>query len=137
MQWGSFGVYTSTLPNYKSASSAATDYDSCGNTDKIVAAGDASTYPAAWATRKYAPTTETAGKWCLPAAGIMTNIRNNQTAIQNAISKVGGVEFPSCCTWSSSEHSNYGAWFSTLIYSYGLNYGMKKDLRSVRPVLEF
>ena len=137
MQWGSFGVYTSTLPNYKSASSASTDYDSCGNTDKIVAAGDASTYPAAWATRRYAPTSETAGKWCLPAAGIMTNIRNNQTAIQNAISKVGGVEFPSCCTWSSSEYSNHEAWISTLNYSYGLDYGMKKDLRSVRPVMEF
>ncbi len=137
MQWGSFGATASTLPDYRSASSASTDYDSCGNTDKIVAAGDASTYPAAWATRRYAPTSETAGKWCLPAAGIMTNIRSNQIAIQNAISKVGGVEFPSCCTWSSSEYSNHEAWISTFNYSYGLDYGMKKDLRSVRPVMEF
>ena len=60
MTWGGYGTDISTLPNYTSQSSASTDYDSCGNTDKIVAAGNSSTHPVAWATRRYAPTSETA-----------------------------------------------------------------------------
>ena len=137
MIWGGYGTNISSLPDYTSNSSASTDYDSCGNTDKIVAAGGASTYPAAWAARKYAPTTETAGKWCLPAAGIMTNIYNNQTAIQDAISKVGGVSYPSCCNWSSSEYDYAWAWRSHLFSSYGLGTNLKTNYYYVRPVLEF
>ena len=114
------------------------DYDSCGNTDKIVAQGNTSTYPAAWAARKYAPTEATKGKWCLPAAGIMTNIKNQLDTIQYAISKVGGVSCPNCCMWSSSENSNYFAWYSNLGSSYGLNLLPKSnDYLYVRPVLEF
>ncbi len=138
MMWGGYGKDISGLTNYTSDYLATTDYDSCGNTDKIVAAGDASTYPAAWATRRYAPTLETIGKWCLPAAGIMTNIYYNQTAIQNAISTVGGVSFPNCCTWSSSENDNGWAWYSGFSYSYGLaNYTKNNRNLYVRPVLEF
>ena len=139
MIWGGYGTDISSLPNFTSQSSASTDYDSCGNTDKIVAAGDASTYPAAWAARKYAPTSATKGKWCLPAAGIMTNIYNNQNAIQTAISKVGGVSYPSCCNWSSSEYSYHYAWYSNLGNSYGLYYNTKHTSHYlyVRPVLAF
>ena len=139
MAWGDYGTDILSLPNYTSRETASTDYDSCGNTDKIVAQGNAGTYPAAWAARKYAPTTDTAGKWCLPAAGIMTNIYNNQDAIQTAISKVGGVSYPSCCNWSSSEYSNTGAWGSYLGTSYGLDYYSKSSSSNpyVRPVLEF
>ena len=139
MYWSTETVDISGLTNYTSNSSASKDYDSCGNTDKIVAQGNASTYPAAWATRKYAPTTATKGKWCLPAAGIMTNIYNNQTVIQNAISKVGGVSYPSCCTWSSSEYSTDRAWVSGLGLSYGLGHYTKNydNFHYVRPVLAF
>ena len=137
MIWGGHGTDISSLPNYTSTSSASTDYDSCGNTDKIVAQGNASTYPAAWAARKYAPTADTAGKWCLPAAGIMTNIYNNQSAIQTAISKVGGVSYPDCCNWSSSEYSSSRVWLSNFIHSYGLVWIGKVNGRDVRPVLEF
>ena len=127
------------MPNYASDSSASTDYDSCGNTDKIVAAGSASIYPAAWAARRYAPTEATKGKWCLPAAGIMTNIKNQLDTIQYAISKVGGVSCPNCCMWSSSENSNYFAWYSNFNYRDCLSYGNKSVNSSnyVRPVLEF
>ena len=128
------------LPEISSVEEAIKDYDSCGNTDKLVAAGNASVYPAAWAARKYAPTTDTAGKWCLPAAGIMTNIYNNQGTIQDAISKVGGVSYPSCCNWSSSELSSNDAWYSNLNLSYGVNnYGIKHGAYNgyVRPVPAF
>ena len=137
MAWGGYGTDISSLPNFTSQSSASTDYDSCGNTDKIVAQGNASTYPAVWATRKYAPTSTTKGKWCLPAAGIMTNIHNNQGAIQTAIAKVGGVSYPDCCTWSSSELSYRLAWYSSLGSSYGLGSTYKTSINYVRPVLAF
>ena len=127
------------LSNYTSSSTASTDDDSCGNTDKIVAQGNASTYPAAWATRKYAPTVETAGKWCLPAAGVMADIYNNRTAIQDAIKNVGGVEYPNCCTWSSSEISEHFTWTSSLVSDYGLSGSNKSSTLNyyVLPVLEF
>ena len=140
MYWSTEYVDISSLPNYTSRETASKDYDSCGNTDKIVAQGNAGTYPAARAARKYAPTTDTAGKWCLPAAGIMTNIYNNQDAIQTAISKVGGVSYPSCCNWSSSEYSSHYAWPSGLYGSYGLgnrNGKLSSGNVNVRPVLEF
>ena len=124
-----------SLPNYESASAASKDYDSCGNTDKIVAFGDASTYPAAWATRRYAPTPASKGKWCLPAAGIMMNIYKNINTIQTAIKKVGGVEYPYCCTWSSSDRG-INVWFSIL--GGGLDHTTKDDTDlHVYPVLEF
>ena len=138
MYWSTKYVDISSLPNYTSQEIVSKDYDSCGNTDKIVAAGNASTYPAAWAARKYAPTEATKGKWCLPTAGIMTNIYNNQSAIQDAISKVGGVSYPSCCNWSSSELSYDNAWNSNLYYTYGLAFNLGKNYNNyVRPVLEF
>ena len=140
MKWSSYSSDISSLPNYSTATAALQDYDSCGNTDIIVAEGDAAAYPAAWAARKYAPTTDTAGKWCLPAAGIMNNIYNNHVAIQTAISKVGGVENPWCCNWSSTENSNQYAWYATIGIHYGLTYGYSKNNSSrnyVRPVLEF
>ena len=138
MYWSTEYVDISSLPNYTSRETASKDYDSCGNTDKIVAQGNAGTYPAAWAARKYAPTTDTAGKWCLPAAGIMTNIYNNQGTIQNAISKAGGVPYPSDGIWSSSECTYGNAWYSRLDTSYGLDNNIAKTLSAyVRPVLEF
>ena len=136
LYWSNERVDILSLPNYTSRETVSKDYDSCGNTDKIVAFG-ADTYPAAWATRKYAPTEATKGKWCLPAAGIMTNIYNNQGAIQNAISKAGGVLYQ-VFTWSSSEFSNTRVWQSDLDSSYGLSdFGVKDAGGDVRPVLEF
>ena len=140
VKWGQSGDI-STLPNYSGAAEiAARDYDSCGNTDKIVAAGDASAYPAAWATRKYAPTPGTSGMWCLPAAGIMSNINSNQTIIQNGFAAMGGVLFPSCCPTSSTEYDEDRVWHS-LLNSPGNGTGLissAKYLYSiVRPVMEF
>ena len=141
MAWGGYGTDILSLPNYTSSSSAEADYDSCGNTDKIVAAGSASgsTYPAAWATRYYAPTTETKGKWCLPAAGILRNIQNNQTAINTALKKVGGESnmLLNRWVWSSSEYSNNHAWSAHLDNS-GLGLNPKINFNGhVVPVLEF
>ena len=139
MAWGGYGTDISSLPNMTNSTQAEADFDSCGNTDKIVAAGSASTYPAAWATRKYAPTSTTNGKWCLPAAGILRNIQKNQSAISTAVSKVGGASnLLNYWVWSSSENSSYNAWYA-LLNSSGLKYYGSKDYGGnyVLPVLAF
>ena len=120
------------IPNYTDSISASQDYDSCGNTDKIVAQCDARYCEAAWAVRKYYVTDETYGKWCLPAAGILENIYNNQDAIQTAIAKVGGVEYSG--SFSSSESNYSWVWYSD---SYGLGSIYKNMSGDVYPVLEF
>ena len=143
IMWGGYGTDISSLPNYTSNSSASKDYNSCGNTDKIVAQGNASTYPAAWAARRYAPTTDTAGKWCLPAGGIMININNNLTTFKNAISKIGGIDVLRFTLWSSSEISSDEVWYADFNTISILDIISKENLRgsvyttTVRPVLEF
>lgn len=139
MAWGGYGTDISSLPNMTNSTQAEADFDSCGNTDEIVAAGSASTYPAAWATRKYAPTSTTNGKWCLPAAGILRNIQKNYSAISTAVSKVGGASnLRYYWGWSSSEYSSGSAWSAYLSGS-SLTSNLSKRGTNVYvlPVLEF
>ena len=124
MYWSTSNVNTS-VPDITAVNLASTDYNSCENTNMIRASCDKDVCLAAWAAYSYAPTDATKNKWCLPAAGIMTNIYNNRDLIDIAISKVGGVAYPSCCTWSSSEYSEGYAWVSSLNTSYGLDDGSK------------
>ena len=127
------------LPNYSSEKEASKDYDSCGNTDKIVAYCNAAYCPAAWAARSYAPTTGTKGKWCLPAAGLMNNIRENKDAMNKAATKVGNINFSisKSTRWTSTEVSASKAFVSADM-SYGLGVTDGKGIPvSVFPVLEF
>ena len=144
MKWGKEGDGINA-PNYTLSTEALEDYDSCGNTDKIMAAGDASTYPAAWATRRYAPTSETAGKWCLPAGAVLAVIfhGNRIFNIGRAMSTIGGVN-PTLSgenIWSSSESGpySYNPWVlsvSTNNVTLGNTY-RKTERLTVRPVMEF
>ena len=138
-EWSSEFGDISGLTNYSSASSASKDYDSCGNTAKIIAAGDKSKYPAAWAAHEYKTAGTEAGDWCLPAAGIFTSYYNNQDAINTGFRRAGGTQFTgSSRAWSSSENDRgYGAWFSDFDFSYGLFDYLKHDSHEVRPVIEF
>ena len=137
MTWGPH-VDVSELPNMTSETLAEADFDSCGNTDKIVAAGDENTYPAAWTTRKYAPTTETAGKWCLPAAGVLRNIQNNWNAINAVVNKVGGaLNLSDYWVWSSSEYSYELAWYAQLNRDFLNNFLKNGRYYFILPVLEF
>ena len=139
-EWGGYGSDISTLPNYTSASAASKDYDSCANTAKIIAAGNKSTYPAAWAAHEYKTAGTEAGDWCLPAAGIFTSYNNNQDAINTGFSRANGTQLSSDA-WSSSESSNYynytGAWYSYFGVGNGLGNDGKYDSKEVRPVIEF
>ena len=138
MAWGVYGTDILELPNMTSSTLAGADFDSCGNTDKIVATGDASTYPAAWATRKYAPTTATSGKWCLPAAGVLRNIQKNWSSIGTAVNKVGGVsDLGGYWVWSSSEGSSNYAWSAYLNFNSLGNTNKGNSSDYVVPVLAF
>ena len=138
-EWSSEFGDISGLTNYSSASSASKDYDSCGNTAKIIAAGDKSTYPAAWAAHEYKTEGTEAGDWCLPAAGIFTSYYNNQTVINLGFEKAGGTTFTnSTYAWSSSEDGYTWAWASGFSGSYGLGSSTYKYHNyEVRPVLAF
>ena len=141
-EWGGDGTDISTLTNYTSDSAASKDYDSCGNTAKIIAAGDKSTYPAAWAAHEYKTAGTEAEDWCLPAAGIFTSYYNNQDAINTGFSRANGTQFStSTNAWSSSEYSSSNSWISYFSDIYGLRgsyaFNRKNYSYEVRPVLEF
>ena len=137
-EWGGYGTDISTLTNYTSSSAASKDYDSCGNTAKIIAAGDKSTYPAAWAAHEYKTAGTKAGDWCLPAAGIFTSYYNNQSVINTGFTRAKGTQFTtSTYAWSSSEYDDDRAWYSYFVSSYGLRYYTKNNSYEVRPVLAF
>ncbi len=137
-EWGGYGTDISTLPNKTSAEAASKDYDSCGNSEKILAAGNKSTYPAAWAAHEYKTEGTSAGDWCLPAAGIFTSYYNNQDAINTGFSRANGTQFTdSPYAWSSSEYNDGYAWYSNFDASYGLLDDTKYNNLEFRPVLAF
>ena len=138
-QWSSEYVDLS-LNNFTTYQAASTDYQSCTNTIIITAAGDKSNYPAAWATKEYSTAGTKAGDWCLPAAGIMTSIKNNMSAINAGFILAGGTQIGATSLyWSSSEYNREHAWESGFDGDYWLynNYNKLTDSLAVRPVLEF
>ena len=140
--WGGYGTDITTLTNWSSAEMAATDVQSCSNTILITNAGNKSTYPAAWAAHEYRTDGTAPGDWCLPAAGIMTSIKNNMSAINAGFVLAGGDQLgTSSYLWSSSEYSSSHAWYSSFSGDYGLNTNYytydKNRSYEVRPVLAF
>ena len=137
--WGGYGTDVPELTNV-SNSSEKTDFASCTNSKIIMAAGDKSTYPAAWAAHEYKTEGTNAGDWCLPAAGIFYSYKNNQTAVDTGFDRANGTKFtPSTYAWSSSEFSKNFAWHSYFVSSSDglLNSDDKNTSNEVRPVLEF
>ena len=140
-KWGPTEIDITTLTNFTDAESASYDLNSCPNTEKILAAGDKSRYPAAWAAHEYKTVGTEAGDWCLPAAGVFTFYYNNQQLVNIGMTNAGGTQIgKSSSVWSSSEYNSSNAWSSYLSIDYGLNYGgndSKRGIFEVRPVLEF
>ena len=136
--WGGYGIDISALQNFSADSAASQDLASCENTAKIIAAGDKSTYPAAWAAHEYKTIGTNAGDWCLPAAGIITNIMKSMELINIGYGLVSGSEIG---TSSSSERDSGNAWYSVFSHDYGITSGSgnrsKEYNYEVRPVLEF
>ena len=138
-EWGPTGDIITALPHYGSHLEVSQDYDSCGNTEKIIAVGDSSKYPAAWAAHEYSAAGTSAGDWCLPAPGIFTSYYNNQDAINAGFSRANGIQFTTnTLAWSSSICNDaVGAYASCFNYNYGFAYANKKLSNEVRPVIEF
>lgn len=148
MYWSTEYVDIPDLPNYVDVTEAEKDFDSCGNTQKIIKQGDSNTYPAAWAAVNYAPSSvpATKGKWCLPAAGVARSMMDNYSAINSGLSKAGGESLPTLSNhdhwnWSSSENSlntAYGWCYACdgLDYDYK-GYSDYRDSHYVRPVIAF
>ena len=137
-EWSSDYVDIPTLTNFGSTQNASYDLNSCPNTEKIIAAGDKSKYPAAWAAHEYKTEGTSAGDWCLPAAGIFTSYYNNQQLVNIGLTNAGGTKFTtSTYAWSSSEYNNLSAWHSLFFSEYGLNLSNTNGSLAVRPVLAF
>ena len=140
-KWGPTEIDITTLTNFTDAESASYDLNSCPNTEKILAAGDKSTYPAAWAAHEYKTEGTNSGDWCLPAAGIFTSYYNNQQLVNLGITNARGTQIGTgSYNWSSSETSSGYTWYSNFNNIYGLNYkyddSNKDGSYEVRPVLE-
>ena len=136
--WGGYGIDISALQNFSSASAASQDLASCENTAKIIAVGDKSTYPAAWAAHEYKTVGTEAGDWCLPAAGIITNIMKSMELINIGYGLASGTKIgTSDYIWSSSEEISRDTWSSGFSGDYGLFSDSKDNSIDVRPVLEF
>ena len=140
-QWGSTNVDIPTLTNFSSDESASYDLSSCANTQKIMTAGDKSTYPAAWAAHEYKTEGTEAGDWCLPAAGVFTSYYNNQQLVNIGMTNAGGTQIGEYTyIWSSSECGSGNVWTSDFRHDYGVSNGYGSKLsrgNEVRPVLEF
>ena len=142
-KWGPANNDISTLTNFSSAQNASYDLNSCPNTEKIIAAGDKSKYPAAWAAHEYSTEGTSAGDWCLPAAGIFTSYYNNQQLVNIGLTNAGGTTFTdSTEAWSSSENDSSSAWHSYFSNKYGNNTCGETNHHKgynyeVFPVLEF
>ncbi len=143
-EWGPTSDDIPTLTNFDNAENANYDLNSCLNTKKILAEGNKSKYPAAWAAHEYNTKGTEAGDWCLPAAGIFTSYYNNQQLVNIGMTNAEGTLIgTSSRNWSSSESSSSNAWGSYFSYDYGLTnytyYGTanKHLSNDIRPVLEF
>ena len=138
--WSTENIDITSLTNYATADKASQDFSSCSNSQKIMAQGNSTKYPAVWAAYNYTTTGTSVGQWCLPSAGIITEYYNNQDIINTAFSRANGAAFTNTTyTWSSSEAMSNKAWLSSFGANYGLTYGsMEKDYgRYVRPVIGF
>ena len=140
--WGGRGVDINTMDDeYENA--AINDFDSKGNTDKIIAAlnpgwdgealtngttsghidentntgtGDPATKgaPAAEACRLYSSGNIAAGRWDLPSFGIMYLMYLNKAAINACLTAMGGSTLSNDANWTSSELSANPAWYISL-----------------------
>lgn len=119
VQWTPSGQYTdiSTLTNYTNARDAITDLNGYSNTQKIRNAGNASTYPAAYAV-------DFANGWYLPAAGQLRLLFAEIVTLNVSLQIVNGTKFPmdsGWWYWSSTEYGQSYAWlvlYSGYVYTY-------------------
>ncbi len=147
-QWSTEKVDISELNNWTSENDEKNDFSSCENTKIVIDYSnkrydDDSAYkyyyPAFSKAYDYAPSAmpETKGKWCLPSYGVLNNIYQNKTAIDQSLTRINKENIGANTWWSSAEYSFYGAlsWRASS-GGYGINY-KDSNYYTVRPVIEF
>ena len=106
LKWGGYGIDIPALPN-QTGTNIFTDLNGYSNTQAIRAAGNASTYPAAWAV-------DFNSGWYLPANGQLRVLLSVIVFVNATLDVVEGQQFPmneSFMYWSSTECSNIYAGF--------------------------
>ncbi len=111
---------------------ASKDTKSCANTSKL------SDVNIVNFINKYETAGTKAGDWCLPAAGIITSIYNNQSKINTGFSRAGGTQFTnSTYAWTSTSIQEGEMLSSDFSQTYGLKSSFNTDVNDFRPVIEF
>ena len=133
VQWTPSGSYTdiSTLTNYTNARDAIADLNGYINTQRIRAAGNATTYPAAYAV-------DFANGWYLPATGQLRILYSVMVTVNASLQIVGGTQFLMDSGWWYWSSTEYGSSYAWLVLSDGYVYTNLKNLSSrVRSVRAF
>jgi len=133
VMWTPNGQYSDipTLTNYTVARDAITDLDGYSNTQKIRNAGNATTYPAAYAV-------DFDNGWYLPAVGQLRLLLCEIVTLNASLQVVGGTQFPMNSVYynlSSTEFGQNFAWGSG--YSGNVISNSKNSGGSVRSVRAF
>ena len=121
LRWGGYGKTVPDIVTSKSSSTAVLDYDGAGNTPKIIEylAGTNDGYvdgaPAAEACAAF--TFPNGKKGYLPALGEWKTAYNNKTAVESAMTLIGGAAIQTDFYWSSTQYSSNNSW--TLSWNHG------------------
>lgn len=130
LRWGGYGKKVPDIGTTQSSATAVLDYDGAGNTPKIIEQLDGYTdskgvigAPAAEACATY--TFPNGKKGYLPALGEWKTAYNNKTAVESAMTLIGGAAIQTdYYYWSSTQFARYDSWY--LGWSNGTLYGIAK-----------
>ncbi len=129
IQWGGYGSDISSLTNYTTPRDAIMDMNGYLNTQKIRAAGNATTYPAAYLV-------DFSNGWYLPAAGQLRILVSEIVTLNTSLQIVGGSQIPMNAGWwywTSTEYGPNAAWYVTFYASLNtVNKNLTQGVRSVR-----
>ena len=131
-QWSTENVDIPEIEN--EAISTVTAFSSCADTQAMLKAGDANTYPAAWATYNYTTEGTNIGDWCLPAFTVVDINVNELEFIDSVLESAGGTVLGGM--WTSTEFTNSK---ESSLYKYRNSSSVynKSSSITVRPVIEF
>ena len=106
IRWGGYGTDIPALPSYSQLADAYQDRNGRANTQLIREAGDASTYPAAWAV-------DLENGWYIPS---IVQLRPMYSEILTLNATLALLDYPQISLledwwyWSSTEYDMYHAW---------------------------
>ena len=134
-QWSKYNTHISGIVTSTDSVTAKNDYAGELNTDKIIAQLGIGNAPAAEYCRSI--TFKNGKKGYLWSLGEALDAYNNYVEINEAMEKIGGTDIPTdSYHWTSTQHSNFGAWL--LLWGYGYEDSQDKDSKYyVRAVCDF